>query len=37
MGKIWWLLLIIGLVLGLFVKSWIPKIPNPFKQRKDAG
>lgn len=31
MGKIWWLLLIIGLVAGLFIKSWIPKIPNPFK------
>lgn len=35
MGKIWWLLLIIGLVAGLFIKSWIPKIPNPFKQRQD--
>ena len=35
MGKIWWLLLIIGLIAGLFVKSWIPKIPNPFKQNRD--
>lgn len=32
MGKIWWLLLIIGLVAGLFIRSWIPKIPNPFKR-----
>jgi len=36
MGKIWWLLLIIGLVAGLFIKSWIPKIPNPFKQKQDG-
>jgi len=36
MGKIWWLLLIIGLVAGLFIRSWIPKIPNPFKQKQDG-
>jgi hypothetical protein len=36
MGKIWWLLLIIGLVLGIYVSRFIPKIPNPFKQKQDG-
>lgn len=32
MGRIWWLLLLIGLVAGLFLKRYVPNIPNPFKK-----
>ena len=33
MGKIWWLLLIIGLIGGFILKSYIPSIPNIFKRK----
>jgi len=32
MGKIWWLLLIIGAIFGIYISRFIPKIPNPFKR-----
>jgi hypothetical protein len=33
MGEIWWLLLIIGLVIGFYLGRKIPQIPNPFKRK----
>ena len=32
MGKIWWLLLILGLIAGFVLRSYIPSIPNIFKR-----
>lgn len=31
-GRYWWIIFILGIVLGLYVKSFIPKIPSPFKR-----
>ena len=35
-GRIWWLILIIGIAIGFYISRWIPKIPNPFKQKQDG-
>jgi len=32
-GKLWWILLIIGFILGIYISNLIPKIPNIFKRR----
>ena len=31
-GQLWWLLLAIGFILGIYVSNLIPKIPNIFKR-----
>lgn len=32
MGKIWWLLLIIGIAVGFYLRGLLPTITNPFKR-----
>jgi len=31
-GQLWWLLLAIGFILGIYISNLIPKIPNIFKR-----
>lgn len=31
-GRYWWILILIGFIGGLYVRQFIPKIPNPFKR-----
>ena len=32
-GQLWWLLLAIGFILGIYISNLIPKIPNIFKRK----
>lgn len=33
-GHLWWLLLSIGFILGIYISNLIPKIPNIFKRKE---
>lgn len=32
LGRYWWIVLIIGIIVGIYVSRFIPTIPNPFKR-----
>jgi hypothetical protein len=32
-GQLWWILLVIGFMLGMYISNVIPSIPNIFKRK----